>query len=121
LIFRNLHHGFVHFLTHALLGMGAPLDTAEGVVIRHEATVLAGHLGIDGEQLNFTAALGASFFNNRGGSGFPLASEHCHNVDLLLFFYIIADTTFRFRDIITEKYRPKRGGIFIISFWTRFP
>ena len=79
----DLHHRVVHLFTNALLGIGAPLDAAEGIVVCHKAAVLAGHLGIDRKQLDLVSAAGANLLNNRRGPGFTLATFHGHNGHLL--------------------------------------
>lgn len=74
LIRSDLHHYFIHFVTHALSCILAPLDTAQGVIVSNEAALLTGHLRINGKHLNFRTALRADLLDNCGCSGFPLAS-----------------------------------------------
>ena len=65
----NIHHLFIHFFSHTLLRMGAPLDAAQGIIVCDKSAMLAGHLGINGKQFDLMSTLGADFFNNRGGTG----------------------------------------------------
>jgi hypothetical protein len=82
---QHTHNLFIHFINYAFAGMLAPLHAAEGIVVGDKTAVLAGHLGVDGEQLNFMSALGADLFNNRRGFGFGLASVHNHKVTSFIF------------------------------------
>ena len=81
----DFHHVFIHLVTYALSCVLTPLDATECFIVGNEATVVAWHLRIYGENFDDTAALGADLFVKRWGFGLTLTTFHCGHDDPSLF------------------------------------